>query len=160
MLQHTFFSKTTLTYVLLLGCVVGGVLLVLSPKIFQSTTLVSLSPQRVSLGESTWQVIGIAATEHERARGLSFRDSIPEYTGLLFRFEQPGMHSFWMKDMRFPIDIIFIRNNRVDSVAKNRLPGDLTPVFPLSEIDWVLEVNAGEAATIEPGAIVTFEEEN
>lgn len=157
MTYRTFFSKATLTYALLIGGVAGGALLVFSSHFSFPTTPISLSPQRVSIGETTWQVIGIAQTEQERALGLSFWDSIPEHGGLLFRFDQPGRHSFWMKDMRFPLDIIFIRNNQVDSVAKNRLPGDLSPIFPIGEVDWVFEVNAGEAAAIEPGTQVVFE---
>lgn len=117
----------------------------------QSTT------EHIIIGEKTWQIIGKATTEESRALGLSHRTSLEPGTGMLFVFNTSGTYGFWMKDMQFPIDIIFIHAGVVDAVARDRKPGDLSPVFPNSFTDQVLEVNAGEAEGIQPGDRVVFE---
>jgi len=50
----------------------------------------------------------LAATAEQRARGLMFRDSLDADRGMLFVFPQPSFHDFWMKNCRFPIDIIWL----------------------------------------------------
>lgn len=110
----------------------------------------------VTIGERTWTIMETAATQESRVRGLSFRQSLEPGTGMLFVFAVPEQAGFWMKDMRFPIDIVYIRNGVVDSIALDRQPGDLTPVYSVGTIDRVLEVNAGEARDIEPGDAVRF----
>jgi len=54
----------------------------------------------------------IAKTEEERARGLMFRDRLGENEGMLFIFEEPDFYSFWMKNMKFPIDIIWLSEEK------------------------------------------------
>ena len=63
---------------------------------------------------------------------------------MLFVFPQPAQHSFWMKDMNFPLDFIWIRNSRVTQVSTH-VPATQPPVTlaPDQPIDQVLEVNAG-----------------
>ncbi len=107
--------------------------------------------QRVEIGGKGWRVIGVADTPETRARGLSHRETLEPQAGLLFAFPKPGKPSFWMKDMRFPIDIIFIREGVVDSVALDQTPGDLTLVRPKGPVTHVFEVNAGEAEGVYPG---------
>lgn len=112
---------------------------------------------RVTIRETVWHIDGIALTEADRTRGLSFRSTLNRQSGLLFLFPTPSHYGFWMKDMQFPIDIIFLRDGVVDSVARARTPGDLVPVYPTGPIDQVFEVNAGEAAALEPGDRAVFE---
>ena len=50
----------------------------------------------------------IAVTPSERKLGLSHRKLLKKGRGLLFIFEEEGYHSFWMKDMNFSIDILWI----------------------------------------------------
>ena len=45
-----------------------------------------------------------------RSKGLMFRKSLPENEGMLFVFDREGYHRFWMMNMSFPIDIIWINN--------------------------------------------------
>lgn len=106
----------------------------------------------VSINGKTWEIMGLADTEATRRQGLSHREKLDTQTGMLFSFPEAGKYSFWMKDMRFPLDVIFIRpEGKVDSVALNRQPGDLSPILPQEAIIYVFEVNAGEAKDIQPG---------
>lgn len=115
------------------------------------------APEEITIDGKTWQIIGKATNDEARERGLSHRPSLERGTGMLFVFDTSGKYGFWMKDMQFPIDIIFIHDGVVDAVARDRSPGDLSPVFPATVADQVLEVNAGEAHGIQPGDRVVFE---
>ncbi len=66
---------------------------------------------------------------------------------MLFVFDEPGKHGIWMKDMRFPLDIIWIDNNlRIVDIKKNISPDTFPEVFePKSDATFVVEVNAGFA---------------
>ena len=84
-------------------------------------------------------------------RGLSGRSFLPEGRGMLFVFEKPGRHGFWMKDMKFAIDIIWIDEGfRVKGVSSNISPQSFPRTFqPPEPIRWALEVTNGWAETHE-----------
>lgn len=89
----------------------------------------------------------VARTTIERQEGLSNRDSLPENRGMLFIFDKPDYYSFWMKNMKFPIDIIFINGERVVTIHKNVKPqaavSNSLPLYGSKEpADKVLEINA------------------
>ncbi|MDP3947532.1 MAG: DUF192 domain-containing protein [bacterium] len=71
---------------------------------------------KVTVGGRTFYV-EIAENDPERGRGLAFRDKL-ESDGMLFLFETPDSYGFWMKDVRFPLDIIFIKDGRVLSFER------------------------------------------
>lgn len=78
-------------------------------------------------------------------KGLGQRDYLGEFEGMLFIFSEADTYAFHMKDMRFPIDIIWIRSNVVVDISKNvPVPtGPDLPVYrPGTKADMVLEVNA------------------
>jgi len=85
-------------------------------------------------------------------RGLGDRESLPDDRGMLFVFPEPGRHTFWMKNMLIPIDIIWISaDGRVVDVQTARPePGVPDPQLrrynPNGEAKYVLEVRAGLAA--------------
>jgi uncharacterized membrane protein (UPF0127 family) len=96
----------------------------------------------------------IADTDAEQMKGLSDRDSLAKDSGMLFLFKQPGIYPFWMKDMRFSIDIIFLRDLKVVSIYNSVQPfitaggvkqQNLTNYPPAAPSDRVLELNAGQA---------------
>lgn len=98
-----------------------------------------------------------------RAKGLSGRASLPENAGMLFTFPEPGLHQFWMPDMRFPIDIIWIESGIVVGISPDAQP-ETDPLYPRrysppEPVRYVLEVNAGFARTrgILTGAPVVFQ---
>lgn len=97
----------------------------------------------------------IARTPTEQQRGLSGRRQLPELAGMLFIFEQDGRPGFWMKDMYFPIDIIWIdRQLRLAAITSNVAPETFPQIFtPPRDIRYVLEINAGLASAfnLRPG---------
>lgn len=108
------------------------------------------------LGDGTVQVgdappirVTVAATSASRERGLSGRAGLGENEGMLFLFPNAARHSFWMKDMRFPIDILWLENGvLVDLTTDVPVPGDGLPLAhysPLTPVSAVLEVPAGYA---------------
>jgi uncharacterized protein len=112
---------------------------------------------RVGRGEVRAEV---AATDAARRRGLSGRAGLAEDRGMLFVYRDHLERTYWMKGMRFPLDIIWIDRRRVTGVEPNvPVPtGGNLPIYPSrSPADRVLEVRAGWAARhgVEQGARVT-----
>jgi len=97
----------------------------------------------VEIGGTVFTV-DVVDTEIERAQGLSLRESLATNEGMLFIFEKPGMYSFWMKDMSFPIDIIWIDENlKVVYIKENAMPQSFPEIFtPSVSAMYTLEVIA------------------
>ncbi len=92
----------------------------------------------------------IAKTEQEKETGLSQRNSLPENMGMIFPFSTPDFYGFWMKDMKFPLDFIWINNGKIVTIVDDIQPPTSVnpnlPVFkPVEKADTVLELNAGTA---------------
>ncbi|MGN6628953.1 MAG: DUF192 domain-containing protein [Candidatus Nitrosocosmicus sp.] len=91
--------------------------------------------------------VDLAITPDQQAKGLSIKNSLNDSEGMLFPFDKPGDYSFWMKDMKFPIDILWIdTNNKIVHIEKNLQPCIfflLCPSYsPHSNSKYVLEINA------------------
>lgn len=116
-------------------------------------------------GEATYTV-DMAVKPEERQQGLSGRETMARNAGMLFVFEEEQQLQFWMKDMRFPLDIIWIDGQcRLIDVAtdvptpppnadNHEIPRAQSP----SPARYVLELNAGEwaRAGLSPGDLVEF----
>lgn len=89
--------------------------------------------------------LSVANTDALRVKGLSGVDKLKSNEGMLFIFPKEGNYGFWMKDMNFPIDIIWIdRDLKVAGVAKNVLPSTYPQAFyPPTPVPYVLELPAG-----------------
>ena len=89
----------------------------------------------------------VARTPEEQTRGLSGRESLAENAGMLFVYERPSLPGFWMKEMNFPIDIIWIGSDkRIVDISENIAPETFPQLFhPRVPAQYVLEVNAGWA---------------
>ena len=108
----------------------------------------------------------LAITPEERQIGLSGRESLLEGTGVLFIFEGDQHLSFWMIDMRFPLDMVWIASScEVVDVTLNapipqpgQTPGELPRFSPQVPARFALEVNAGESETarLSPGEPAVF----
>ena len=105
-------------------------------------------PSALQIGDTIIKV-EIADTEMEQAQGLSGRESLPTNMGLLFIFEKSGKYGFWMKDMRFPIDIAWLDSDyKIVYIETSLSPATYPKVFyPQTEARYVLEVNAGFLAS-------------
>lgn len=84
-------------------------------------------------------------------KGLSGRSSLQRDQGMLFVFEKPGKYCFWMKDMNFPIDIIWINESKkVVTVKENVKPESYPDSFcPSESARYVIEVNAGRSRVMQ-----------
>jgi uncharacterized membrane protein (UPF0127 family) len=94
--------------------------------------------------------VEIAADDEMRQQGLMFRDHIDPGKGMLFVFPHDDIFSFWMKNTRIPLDMIWIDANRhVAGIRENVPPckvDDCPSYGPGVIARYVLEVGAGEAA--------------
>ena len=101
-----------------------------------------------------------AETAEERQKGLSGRESLPRGTGLFFVFPESDLHGIWMRDMRFPIDVIWLNESLVVvDTAINVTPATFPKVFqPQVPARYVLETNYGlvEVHGIKPGMQAFF----
>ena len=65
----------------------------------------------------------LALTNEQKEKGLSVKDELKENEAMLFIFEESAKHSFWMKDMKFPIDIIWLDSDgEVVHIEQNLQP--------------------------------------
>lgn len=99
-----------------------------------------------------------AQTAGDRARGLGGVDSLPADHGMLFTYTGDQQRCFWMENMRFAIDIIWVDHNKqithiVPDVSPSTFPATFCYVG-----QYVIELNAGEAArnALQPGQTITF----
>jgi hypothetical protein len=91
-------------------------------------------------------IADIAESPEERARGLMYREILEENTGMFFVFEEERYYAFWMKNVRFPLDILWLdRDLRVVHISANTPPCTAEPCMvypPLKPAKYVLEVTA------------------
>ena len=105
----------------------------------------------VELGGRTFAV-EIADTTDKQALGLMFRDSMPGDQGMLFIFPNEAPRSFWMKNTRIPLDIMYFdKELRMVSVSADTPPCKVRrcPSYPSKgPAMYVLELNAGMAGKL------------
>lgn len=91
----------------------------------------------------------VMVKDEDRMMGLMFRPSLPLDHGMLFLFEQLGKHTIWMKNCKFPIDILWLDENRRVVHLEEAVPpckAEPCPVYaPLREAAYVVEINAKQA---------------
>lgn len=124
---------------------IGGVL-VLGIFQFLSKDKINTYTNRLMVGNNVFK-IEIASTPHSRAAGLSGRDNLPSDAGMLFIFEDKNRYGFWMKGMKFPLDLIWIEGDKIKGFTEN-IPPPINPFnlniyYPPQPVDKVLELNAG-----------------
>lgn len=106
--------------------------------------------------------VEIANNDEERQRGYMYRDEIPEGTGMWFVFQSEQPLSFWMKNTKVALDIIFVdKNFKIINIAKNATPCTDDPClnyYSKGNAQFVLEVPAGYAEKhhFETGNLITF----
>lgn len=121
--------------------------------------------------------VEVADTIRSRAQGLSGREGMDEDYGMIFIFDSPAMQGFWMKDMNFPLDMIWIKGDspsqifpgktwegKIVGFKENVQPEPEKTVFGLTvynspePVDKVLELNAGtvQKKGIKVGDMVKF----
>jgi uncharacterized membrane protein (UPF0127 family) len=111
-----------------------------------------LSTETLSVDGAAF-IVEMATSALAQTRGLSFRPSLGANDGMLFVFSTGTTQTFWMKDMNFPLDMIWISGDTIDGFTQNvpaPAPGAQLwelPIYPSpANTDKVLEVNAGTVA--------------
>lgn len=106
----------------------------------------------------------IPVTGELMSKGLSVKNQLRENESMLFVFEEPLRHTFWMKDMKFPIDIIWLDSNgKIVHIEENLMPCPLVLICPSyapnTDSQYVLETIAGFAQrhNISSGTTIKFE---
>jgi len=98
--------------------------------------------------------VELAVTDDERARGLMYRRSVPEFYGMLFDFKRDQEVTMWMKNTYVSLDMIFIQSDgRIRRIAENTETESEKIIPSGGPVRAVLEVVAGTARKlgIEPG---------
>lgn len=107
--------------------------------------------------------VAVADSREEQEIGLSETESLPQDQGMIFLFEKPGFYFFWMNNMKLPIDIIYIKNDKIVTIQTNVQPvkeSENPAIYTSTEpSDKVLEIQAGlsEKYNFKKGDIVKIE---
>lgn len=117
--------------------------------------LPSFSFQKVSFEGKTYS-LERADTDAKRSLGLGERDTICETCGMVFVFERPDVRGFWMKGMRFSLDIVWLLDNTVVHIERHISPDSKETYRPPVFSDRVLEFRAGATEGLEVGEEVRF----
>lgn len=154
-------KKVLLVFGLLL-VIIGGI--VLLQNYLKTKNFISFNKTaKITINNHTFE-LKVAKSGQEKEIGLSETNSLPENQGMLFIFDKPDYYSFWMKNMKIPIDIIYINNDQIVSIENNAQPAknsDENPIIytPTEPSDKVLEINAGlsEKYSFKKGDKVKYE---
>ena len=86
----------------------------------------------------------LATSIEQQIRGLMHVRHMPEFTGMLFSYTEPNIHSMWMKNTYISLDILFIREDgTISNIAANTEPLSLKSISSTEPVSYVLELNAG-----------------
>ncbi|MBI5798663.1 MAG: DUF192 domain-containing protein [Candidatus Yonathbacteria bacterium] len=137
-------NKTTLIGRLLLGALYTSIAVAIIGTAMLAVRKESRSASKVVIGGEEIKVT-LADTPSLQSKGLSGSKELKPNEGMLFIFQKSGLYGFWMKDMLFPIDIIWFDVNRhIVDVWENAAPDSYPKIFtPHAPAQFVLEVDAG-----------------
>lgn len=131
-------KKIKKKYLFIIGFLIATALLFLVP-IYDPQNNVCFNKKCIN--------VEVMKTPEQRQLGLMFREDLEEENGMLFIFEEPKELAFWMMNVNFPIDIVFINENRkIVSISKNATPCFEEPCeryYSKSDAMYVVEVIAG-----------------
>lgn len=88
-----------------------------------------------------------AVSFKEKSLGLSYRKSLCESCAMFFEFNELGRYNFWMKDMRFPLDFIWLKDGEVLEITREVNQSNKSKLFSKEAVNGVLEINSGYAKT-------------
>ncbi len=125
--------------------VLGLIIILGSIFLFFTRVLIIENQTKIITINGTSIEVEIADTSRTREKGLSDRKGLDNGRGMLFIFDSPAQYGFWMKDMDFAIDIVWIDEKfHVVDVDKEVLPETFPQVFyPDQAVVYVLELPAG-----------------
>ena len=120
----------------------------------RSTADTNCTHERISIYFKTQQqakfCVELAINNEERQRGLMFRKGMELSDGMMFVYERPQSVSFWMKNTSIPLDIIFADEAGViTKIFENARPFSTASIFGGYDVQYVLEINAGLAKSLD-----------
>jgi uncharacterized protein len=135
-----------------------------SPNFLNGISIPSNRYLKAAVSVNGFELIAdLALTQDQQIKGLAIRNQVNESEGMLFVFQHPSRQSFWMKDMKFPIDIIWLNANRsVVYIVSNLEPcpmrGYCPGYLPDRDSSYVLETSAGfsQRHNVRVGAQIHF----
>lgn len=136
-------TKFIIAFIVIIAIIALAFTIIQKGGFLGKKTSVTISNQKLSLD--------VADTEKKRELGLSTKRSLKGNEGMLFVFPTKDYPSFWMKGMSFPIDIIFLNDNKVVTIYKNVPSPESTTEIPTatyapsSPINRVIELKAGRS---------------
>lgn len=137
---------------LVIVLVIGAVVTLILPQFVSDTT--------VKVGDGVFNA-SVAKTSAERTKGLSGVSKLSSNQALLMVFPSDGKWQIWMKDMKIPLDIVWLnQDKKVVYIVEAALPSDSTHVIFTPKVDakYVVELTAGTVVTkaIKLGQIASF----
>lgn len=128
----------TLAFLFLLAMAPSGLMA-------QEAPLSKIEPLTVATEtDAVMFTVEIADTEELRARGLMFRQRLPEDRGMLFDFGTPRPVAMWMKNTYISLDMLFIRaDGTIAYIAENTVPKSLDTIGISEPVLAVLELAGG-----------------
>jgi len=136
-------KKIIILFIILVFIAVFGIIF----QSFRRNSIPFLKSPKATIDNHSFNLT-VAKTLKETQIGLSEKKSLDQNSGMFFVFEGPAFYSFWMKNMKFPIDIIFIKGDKIVTIYENVNPPktineSLSTYKPEEPADKVLEINAG-----------------
>jgi uncharacterized protein len=122
-----------------------GLLVLLQPAVAEEQLLSKLEPVTIASADDAHMfTVEIADTDALRARGLMFRQRLPEDRGMLFDFGTVREVAMWMKNTYIPLDMLFIRaDGSIAYIAENTVPKSEDVIGVREPVLAVLELAGG-----------------
>ena len=96
--------------------------------------------------DDTRLMLEVANDRRSRSKGLMFREELAPYSGMIFVYPEPKPVQFWMKNTPLSLDIIFLAaEGKIVKVHEAAVPFDKTPIVGGENIQYVIELLAGQA---------------
>jgi len=133
-------AKNIIFYTVLALIVLAGLLIILGNKGNQDSP-----PQFIQGKIGDWTLkLEIADTDAKKERGLSGRAPLEEDEGMLFAYDKPGFYHFWMKEMNFPLDLVWLdQNKKIVDISYDLTPETYPKTFTgKAPAQYVLEIKA------------------
>jgi len=129
-----------------------------------ASSLDSLETREITMPDSRTIRVEVMIKPVDLQRGMMYRDSLPEGRGMLFWHKQTSPYTYWMYQVKIPLDLIFIdAQHRVLGVSANTPPcqtraSDCPHYGGYEGTKFVLELGAGQARKygVEPGTTISF----
>lgn len=142
-------KKFWIQIVALIVLIVIGTYVTKNPKVFNSFLGNPNKFEKIKIRDVIINT-EVADTPEKRAKGLGGREKLASDSSMIFIFDNGDYHKFWMKGMKFPLDFIWIKDEKVvdllinaPTVLENVSDKDITVYQPSEPVNKVLEVNSG-----------------